>query len=51
MNISIEINQFVNEEKKNITKRMELATKYFLDEELEKRFMKVLKDLEDLERR
>ena len=50
-NISIEINQFVNEEKKNITKRMELATKYFLDEELEKRFMKVLKDLEDLERR
>ncbi len=47
--LSLEIDQFVNEELENIRKNMELATKSYLDLELERRFLKVSRDLDMLE--
>jgi hypothetical protein len=43
--LSIEICQFVNEESDKITEYMELATKSYPNEELEKRFLKASRDL------
>ena len=47
--LSLEIDQFVNGELENIRKNMELATKSYLDLELERRFLKVSRDLDMLE--
>lgn len=48
--LSNEISQFVNEESDKLTKNLELATKNYLDQDLEKRFIKVSKDLDELEK-
>lgn len=48
--LSHEIDQFVNGEMKNIRKNLELATKSYLDQELEKRFTKVSRDFDMLEK-
>lgn len=47
--LSLESDQFVNGELENIRKNMELATKSYLDLELERRFLKVSRDLDMLE--
>ncbi len=43
--LSIEISQFVREENARLTKKLELATKNYPNEELEQRFLKASKDL------
>lgn len=48
--LSLEIDQFVNEERENLRKNLELATKSYLDQELEKRFIKVSRDFDMLEK-
>ena len=48
--LSLEIDQFVNEERENLRKNLELATKSYLDQELEKRFIKVSGDFDMLEK-
>jgi len=47
--LSQEIDHFVNEEMDNLRKNLKLATKSFLDQELEKRFLKVSRDFDMLE--
>lgn len=45
---SVEIRQFVDEEMNKLTRTLELATKTYLDDELERRFLKVSSDLDGL---
>lgn len=48
--LSLEIKQFANEEMKKLTRTLELATKTYLDDELERRFLEVSSDLDDLKK-
>lgn len=48
--LSMEIEQFVNGEMNKLTKDLELATKTYLNEELERRFLRVSRDLNGLEK-
>lgn len=48
--LSMEIEQFVNGEMNKLTKDLELATKTYLNEELERRFLRVSRDLDGLEK-
>jgi len=48
--LSIEIEQFVNGEMNKLTKDLELATKTYLNEELERRFLRVSQDLDSFEK-
>ena len=48
--LSLEIRQFVNEEMNNLTRTLELATKTYLNDELERRFLEVSSDLDDLKK-
>ena len=48
--LSHEIDHFVNGEMENLRKNLELATKSYLDQELEKRFTKVSRDFDMLEK-
>ncbi|MFA0833403.1 MAG: heavy metal-binding domain-containing protein [Methanobacterium formicicum] len=48
--LSLEIRQFVNEEMHKLTKTLELATKTYLNDELERRFLEVSSDLDDLKK-
>jgi len=48
--LSLEIRQFVNEEMHKLTRTLELATKTYLNDELERRFLEVSSDLDDLKK-
>ncbi|WP_321421255.1 heavy metal-binding domain-containing protein [uncultured Methanobacterium sp.] len=48
--LSLEIRQFANEEMNKLTRTLELATKTYLNDELERRFLEVSSDLDDLKK-